>query len=366
MEIKIYLFFQILVMLNTPKRLSLLGSLLLLCNVQSYGYSFAIITEPLFGFLLILSLYLLVKYTKNDKQTWVFLVFSLSLQYAMFVRPILLYFNMLICFSLLFAFIIKKVKFKCFILFTLCFTLAFGGWSYRNYLHSGIFIFSTIQNNNKQRYYAPIITAGSNYMKNHDVTGFIEGATDYHNAMFLNEYPEAGNGSLNEVQISILRGKYGSQFIKTHFKEYISVNFTGFYKMMFTSFQTALLFKYTTLSAKVILAKIIQIFYMFYIIIVYIIYLIGLVIRIKNRNIIQICIFLLCGYLAVPGAIFATVRFRDPFFPFLLLSAVSNSDIIIKWLSQKLRIPVLQRIEKYLLHESDSDTGSLKYDAKQT
>jgi hypothetical protein len=210
-----------------------------------------------------------------------------------------------------------------------------------------------------QKYYAPIITAGSDYVKNHDVNEFIEGATDYHDEFFLREYPEVKDDNLNEAQIAILQGKYGAKFIKSHFSEYIMVNIIGFYKMMFTSFQTALLFKSTTLSSKIILTRIVQFLYLFYILIIYVVYLIGLGIGFKKRNIIQIIIFLICGYLAVPGAIFGTVRFRDPFFPLLLLSAVSNSGIIIQWLSNRLHIPVLQRIEKYLLTESKINSNDL-------
>jgi 4-amino-4-deoxy-L-arabinose transferase-like glycosyltransferase len=357
MVIKVYLFYSILIILHTPKKLSFLGSLLLLCNVQSYGYSFAIITEPLFGFLLVLSLYFLIYYIYKKKDSWIYLLFSISLNYALLVRPILMYFNMLVCLAMLIAFIIKKIQLKCFILFTLCFAIFFGGWSYRNYLHSGVFIFSTLPKNNTQIYYAPIITAGSEYMKTHDVQSFIEGATDYHEEMFLQEYPEVKDGNLNEAQIAVLRGKYGSQFIRNHFSEYIMVNITGFIKMMFTSFQTPLLFKSTTLSAKAMLIKIVQLIYLVYIIIIYVVYLIGLGIVFKKRDFLQIGIFLLCSYLAIPGAIFATVRFRDPFLPLLLLSAISNSGVIIQWLSQKLRIPALYRIEKYLLHETETSSN---------
>ena len=351
MIIKLYLYYRILLMLSTPKRLSLLGSLLLLFNVQSYGYSFAIMTEPLFGFFLMLSLYFLISFLKNGKNLLIFFLFSLSLNYSLFIRPILMYFNMFVCITLLVFSILKKTQLKYFALFTSCFLIIFGGWSYRNYLHSGVFIFSTVQKSNMQIYYAPIITAGSEYMKIHDVQGFIEDATDYHEEMFLQEYPEVKGGNLNYAQIAILQGKYGSQFIMNNLSEYMKVNLTGFFKMMFTPFQTNLLFRSTTLSTKSMLVKGVQLIYFVYIIIIYVVYLVGLVIGIKKRDCIQICIFLLCGYLAIPGAIFATVRFRDPFFSLLILSAVSNSGIILQWLSQKSRLPVLKTVEDYLLNE---------------
>jgi hypothetical protein len=358
MVIKLYLFYRILIMLYTPKKLSLLGSLLSLCSIQSYGYSFAIMTEPLFGFFLILALYFFVKYFKSDKNSWIFIAFSLSLNYALFIRPILMYFNMLVCLILLIGFIIKKIQFKCFAIFTLCFAVVFGGWSYRNYFHSGVFIFSTVQKSNMLGSYAPIITAGSEYMKSHDVWGFIEGATDYHREIFLQQYPEVKEGNLNGAQISILQGKYGSQVIKNNFLEYIKVNIIGFYKMMLSpgfGGGSALSIVQRPMMQPIIQGLILL--SLVYVVIIYLLYLIGLITVFKNHDFLQIGIFFLCGYLAIPGAIFAIGRFRDPFFPLLLLSAVSNSGIIIQWLSQKLRLPVLQRIEKYLLHETETDSN---------
>jgi hypothetical protein len=353
--VSVYLFYSILIMQNVPKRLSLFGTVLLLCYFSKLVFIFIIYTEVLFGFLLLLSLYFLVYYIKNDKNTWGFLVFSLSLNYALLVRPILMYFNMLVCLALLIAFILKKIQLKCFVLFTLCFTVIFGGWSYRNYLHSGIFVFSTISKSNTQEYYAPIITARIKNIKEPNIGGFIEGATDYHEEMFLQEYPEVKGGNLNDVQIAILQGKYGSQFIKNNFSEYIKANTTGFFRMMlhpgFGGGRSQFIIQRSIIKYMNIGLSLLS---LAYIVIVYLIYLAGLVTVFKKRDFLQIGIFLLCGYLAIPGAIFANIRFRDPFFPLLLLSAVSNSGVIIQWLSQKLRIPFLQRMEKFLLDETEA------------
>ena len=354
--INAYIFYRILIMLNIPKRLTLFGTILVLCYLHTLANTFSITTETLFGFFLLLSLNFLVYYIYKKKNTWIFFLFSISLNYALLVRPILMYFNMLVCISLLIGFIVKRMQSICFVLFTLCFLIVFIGWSYRNYIHSGIFVFSTIQQSNKQRYYAPIITARIKGIKNVNIGGFIEGATDYHNEMFFQEYPEVKNGNLNVAQIAVLQNKYGSQFIKNNLSEYIIVNINGFWEMMLTpGFQgprTKSIIQQWSLFGYLIMGQ----FWLslVYIVIIYLIYLIGLMAAFKKRDVIQISIFFLCGYLAIPGAIFASPRFRDPFFPLLLLSAISNSGIIIHWLSQKLRVPVLEHIEKYLLHESEA------------
>ena len=348
MMIKVFLFYRILILLDTPKRISLMGSILFLFYIHSYRYSFEILTEPLFGFFLMLSLYFLVSFFRSSKSLLVFFLFSLSLNYALFIRPVLMYFNMLICFVLLIAFIVKKIQFKYFAIFTLWFVVLFGGWSYRNYLHSGVFIFSTLPKAMLQQYEVPIITE---YVKSNDVTSLIMSATNFHEEMFLQEYPEVKDGNLNAAQIAILQGKYGSQFIRDNFSEYIKVNIIGFLKIMFSPFGTEYFLSSSTLSTKTMFVKVVQCLYFVYIIIIYVIYLIGLGIGLKKRDILQISIFLLSCYFVLPSAIYGSVRYRDQFFFLLLLCAISNSGIIIHWLSQKLRIPVLQRIENYLLHE---------------
>ena len=342
--INVYLFYRILIMLSVPKRLSLLGTILSLCYLSAVSQIFTIQSETLFGFFLLLSLYFFVCFIKN-KNLWVFFGFCLSLNYALFVRTILLYFNILVCFALLVAFIFKKMQLKYFVLFILCFIIVFGGWSYRNYVHSGVFVFSTAQQDNKQRYYAPFITARIKGIP------LYEGATEYHREMFMREYSEVESGNLNEAQIAVLRGKYGSQFIRNNLSEYIMVNINGFLNEMlavgFDPNRTRQEYKRGRLLF--LLESNLYWLSQVYIYIVYSLCLISLCIAFKKRDTIQISIFLLCGYLSVPGAIFGDPRYRDPFFPLLLLGAISNSGIIIHWLSAKLHIPILQRIENYLL-----------------
>jgi 4-amino-4-deoxy-L-arabinose transferase-like glycosyltransferase len=346
---KVYLSFRILVLLHTPKKLALVGALLLLFNIQSYGYSFSILTEPLFGFFLVLSLYFLIKYLYYGKNHWNFFAFAIACNYALLIRPILMYFNMLTVLALLIFFVLKKITFRCFALFLLCFAFTFCGWSYRNYKHSSVFIFSTIQNSNMQRYYAPIITASIKHIKTNR-GGYTEGATDYHEELFLREYPEAKDHGLNEAQVDVLRGKYGTAFIKAHFKEYLWVNLTGLVNMVFAPFQTNLLFKATTLSSKLIFVRVVQGLHAIYIWLIYALFIAGLIWGKKYRGV-HISIFLLSGYLAAAAAIFATNRFRDPFFPLLVLSAFSNSGAILQIINDRCKIPALNKMGNYLLED---------------
>jgi 4-amino-4-deoxy-L-arabinose transferase-like glycosyltransferase len=206
MTLKVYLFYRTLLLAGTPPRLALLGTTFLLINVPSYGYSFSVISEPLFGFLLLLSLYLLVKYLYCGRRYIFFLAFSLTINYALLTRPILLYFNLLLCVALLVLAVMKKVPRKCFAAFFVCWAVMFVGWSLRNYAHSSVFIFTTINNNDVARLQTPVVIAymeGKPYIA---YPGYAEGISEANEENLLLTYPELGGNDLNEAQ----KASYGA------------------------------------------------------------------------------------------------------------------------------------------------------------
>jgi 4-amino-4-deoxy-L-arabinose transferase-like glycosyltransferase len=349
MAFKIYIFYKILIITNTPKRLSCLGSALMLVNPQAYGYSFSIITESLFGFSLILSLYFLVKYIYCKHRTLWFFLFSLSLNYALLVRPILLYFNILLCVALFLFLIIRKITLKCFAAFFLCFACLFGGWSFRNYVHSSVFIFTTINNNDVARLQTPVLIAYMNNMPYVAYPGYAEGISEDNEENLLREYPKLGGNDLNEAQKSLLRGKYGFDFIKNHFGDFVALNLKGFIGEMFSSFGTDLLNKSTGMSKIKNVMIFVQICFCVFLYIIYLLFFAGFIINIRNNKILNIGVFLICAYLSIPGAIYATTRFRDPFLPLILLSAIFNSPAIIGIIRSKLKNCSLKRFCTFLL-----------------
>jgi len=354
MTLRIYLFHHILLILATPRRLALLGTAFVLIDVQSYGYSFSILTQPLFGLFTIFALFFLVKYLYQGKNNVFFLLFSLSLNYALLIRPVLMYFNMLLCIALLIFTIFRKITVQCLAMFILSFILLFGGWSYRNYVHSSVFIFSTINNENMLLYYSPIITAHMKNMQFNPRSNNIEGATDYHAEKFLEEYPEAKGDTLNEPQKSILHRRYGLDFIKNHFSAYLFLNLKGLMTMMFIPFQTGVLQRSSSLSGRFLIIRLVQSCLFVYLCLVYLVYIAGLIKNSKSRKAVHISIFLISGYFAAASAIFAAPVYRDQFFMLILLSAVNNSGTLIRSLCEKTRIPSIKRVGEYLL-ESNTD-----------
>jgi hypothetical protein len=304
-------------MSGTPKYIALAGSAFLLLNTAQYEYTFRILTEFLFGFFLLLAVYFLIKYLQN-KKTLYFFLFSFAINYALFIRPILLYFNLLTIAVILICLILKKIRFTCFCFFLAFFIAFFCGWSYRNYLHSSVFIYSTIQNHNVKDYYCRMITA--------DIEGITESeALAYHNEMFRREYPEALDGSLNEAQVSVLEGKYGVAYLMAHFPRYVKLNITGFFKMMLRPGVRNYLMNMFHNDGIVWLLSALTVLYL---VIVYILYIFGLLVNRKRIDVPQLYIFLLCGYLAAASAVLGISRLRSPFFPLLVLGAAVNFEAL--------------------------------------
>jgi hypothetical protein len=297
---------------------------LLLINVPSYTYSFSVQTETLFGFLLLLALYWLVKYLYHGRNLLYFAGFSLALNYALLTRPVLLYFNLLLCAALFVFLILRKISGKCFMSFFLCWVLMFGGWSLRNYVHSSVFLFTTINNNDVTTLQAPVIQATVDGIDVPDPQQAPKEVADAIRESLLREYPELNGSDLNEAQKSLLRGKYGYGLIKEHFGIFVLLNLKGFVAEMFTSFRLTFLYQSTGMSKISALIRLVQIGFCAFLYITYLLFFAGFAIDIRRNTAVHIGILLISAYLSIPGAIYATPRFRDPFFPLLLLSAVSR------------------------------------------
>jgi 4-amino-4-deoxy-L-arabinose transferase-like glycosyltransferase len=319
--IGIYLFYRTLILTGTPAKTAVLGTTLLLINSATYEYTFRILTESLFGFCLMLSVYFLARFCYKEKHFLSFVLFAVALNYALLIRPILIYFNMFLSLCILVLFILRKIKFRYFAVFAVFFISVFFGWSYRNYRHSSVFFYSTIQNYNLKNYNSTLLTADIENISE-------EEARSYHDEQFRIEYPDKMTAGLNNAEFSLLEGKYGSAYIKTHFAEYIKLNIKGLFKMMLRPGVRNYL---DSLTSNTVVSQLLFLSIVGYLFLTYFFYIFGLVINRNQINIVQIFIFFLCGYLAAASAALGISRLRAPFFPLLLLSAVSCFPAVKDW-----------------------------------
>jgi len=319
----VFLIYKTLSLLTKRANAALVGAAVFLFDIGSYRYASTILTETLFKFSLICSLYFLVRYFVSDGRFRCFLAFAVFINYALLIRPILIYFSVFLAVALIVLFIVKRARFKTVAAYLLCFAVVFAGWSYRNYRHSSVFIYSTIQNNNLMFYDSRVLTEKTERISEED-------AFVYHESMFDLEYPDAKNSGLNEAQLSILRGKYGSRYLKEHSSQYLRQYVMGLFKLMISPHRDIVM---KVFPNSMFAVYSVCLLYMVLLAAVWVLYLGGFALSYKKIDMPQLFIFLLCGYLTVTGASGGYFRFRDPIFPLILIGAVCNGKAIIKRVS---------------------------------
>jgi hypothetical protein len=184
-----------------------------------------IVTEALFGFFVALFSYFFIKYLCGSKTAVNLILLCFSLNYALFIRPVLFYFCLLAAVAFFAAWILKKIPLLHFFVFLACFLAAAGGWSYRNYRHSGVFVYATSTSDTMAVWHAAAVTSRFEKMTEHE-------AVDYHRLQFREEFPIAKTNELNETQASRLRKQYSLAHMKSHFWQYAVTALTGLIKVL--------------------------------------------------------------------------------------------------------------------------------------
>jgi hypothetical protein len=319
----VFLVYKTLLRLNIPVNLALAGAAVFLFDIGSYRYASSILSETLFKVSLICSLYFFVGYFVSGKKFGYFIAFAVFINCALLIRPILIYFNILLAAAAVVLFVLKRERLRTSAAFLLCFALVFAGWSYRNYRHSSVFIYSTIQNNNRMYWDSRVLTERTERISEED-------AFAYHESRFDEEYPDAKSSGLNEAQLSVLRAEYGSRYLKSHFSLYLRQYAAGVFKLMISPHKDIVMnvFPNSRFAAYSVCT-----IYMALLAALWVLYIGGFALSYKRIDMPRLFVFLLCGYLTAAGAVGGYSRFRDPVFPLLLIGAVCGAKTIIERMS---------------------------------
>jgi len=173
----------------------------------------------------------------------------------------------------------------------------------------------------------PLVEAHINDVPSENIVapkGYVRGVSEANHEKLLREYPELEGDDLNAAQKSVLRGKYGFGYIKNHFSGFIMASLCGLMDEMFIPFGVYHLYKGTVMSKFDIAVKFVQACLLIFLCVTYLVFLAGFFISPRQNTAVHIAILLTAAYLALPGAIYGGARFRDLFFPLLLLSAVNR------------------------------------------
>lgn len=304
--LSIYLCYRICRLLRLRESMALLCTGAYLLNLSTYIYQSYVVSDLFFYDMLTIALFFLVKYIK-EKRISSFIGFTVLLNFALWVRPITIYFNLLVAAVLIVLLLFKKLPLKEVLCYMVCFALMIGGWCARNYRVSGVFEYSSIRNLNLMYYDASGLRG--------EIDGIsFEKAQELFEQEFNTEYGDAVDG-LSEAQVRQLYGKIGSRYIKAHFGRYLIKNVRGLFLEFFGPNSS---FLKTTIPNRGLRLAVTAL-YEIYLAAVYVLYAIGFLKNIRRLSLTDWFIFLLSGYLAAASASLGYARFRVAWFGLIVL-----------------------------------------------
>ncbi|MDR2152824.1 MAG: hypothetical protein LBO72_08385 [Helicobacteraceae bacterium] len=292
----------------------MLGVFLIVASLTSFELQFAILTETFFGFLIVLSFYFLLRFIKLGGHFYDFAIYAALFNYALFVRPILVYFAAFLCVAFLVAALLKKIKFSAFFTFFIMFALCYGGWITRNYIQTDVAKYST--NAAGDQYFAWILEYDS--LADKDPRAAVRD-------IFNEKYPSETIAHLNPSQKAALLGEVAKDYIKQRPIDYIGQCFMGLFRELFGP---------TEVAGRQIgfsLTRSIGVFgfiYIFYLCGIYALYLAGIAAQKFKLDIAQVYIFILSAYLLVASAPPGHSRYRDPWWQLIVIGAIALAPIV--------------------------------------
>lgn len=304
-----YAVYRTCLLMNLKIKTALICSAFYACELGIYIYSSLVLTDAFFMHMVVFAVYFLTKYVVN-KRTFDFVAFVVLLNYALMVRPILIYFNTLVCVMLIVFFIMKKLSLKKVFLAVSILIFVLGGWSLRNYYKTGVFQYSVVQNYNSFRYDGAILR------------GQVEGITlkearEAFEKDFDREYPAEKLEGMKEAEIYTLKGRMARDYKKENFGAYIIMNVKGLFKVLFGPNKSFIANILPSRMGTLIIIGLYEVF----LFIIYGMYLLGWITNFKKAKLTDWFILMYSGYCAVASSNVGYARFRVAFIGLIILGA---------------------------------------------
>ena len=310
---------------NKNKIYGLLAVLFYILDLVFYEKAAKILTDVPFSFLITLSAFLFIKYYYSRVKLYAALSI-LAINYALWVRPALLYFNMLLAVIIIFALIFKKINFKLGVLYLCVYLAMFGGWCIRNaHYHHVTFetMYMPLRLKDSFDFYAPITYQIVNKIPNSTENDLK--VKKIFNKMLYDKYPNFDELEIHEQYAA--KGDIGRGYIKQHIGAYILLNFKGLLTEMIAPGLTFINeFKINNLFKRAI-----SFFAAGMLAILNLIYAISFIFNIKKLKFINIAIFLLTAYLMASTAVLGYSRFRLAFYAIETVGALSSLALFKKF-----------------------------------
>lgn len=303
----LYLVYRICILMRVKEKYAIACTALFLVDLSLYIYSATAISDAYFYFMLVISTYFLAKYLSAKKFVY-FVLFEVMLNYALAVRPILMYYNGLVCLFILALCIFKKAGFKHLAVSVLLFALVFCGWSYRNYCANGVFEMSSVRNHNLTHFDGAVLRS--------EIEGItISEAREEFDEEFASLYSEKELEGLSQPQVRKLRAEVGNRYIKEHFADYLMQNVKGLFNEMFGTNR-----EFLEGALKIpALVRAVEVLYLCYLCLIYGAYVLSWLFNFKKAGCADLFILTVSGYCAAASASLGYARFRVAFFGLILL-----------------------------------------------
>ena len=304
-----YMIYYVVDKLVKNKSLAVIAPIFYISDLAMYQNGLSILTDTMFPFLLVLSLLLLVKYLDNKKESYLYLSF-LTVNYALAVRPQIMYLSIILNVLLLILVATKKIPLRFFIVYFTLFSIIFFGWSYRNYLCFNKFTYTPIRSRDYFLYYAPYT-----YQQIQKVD--YSTAQKYFFDILYKQHPNVDSMFIMD-QVDAMSA-IGIDYVKKHLFEFIIVNFKGlFLEMIGPNLSTIDNFNFSK-----IIKGIIAIYCSGMLLLSYLIYAFSFLKTLYKQKRIDWFILLCVMYLMASTAVVGYSRYRLAFYPLCLIGTFS-------------------------------------------
>lgn len=274
-------------------------------DLAVYFSALSIMTDVFFSFLLLASVTCFIKWMYEKKLCY-FLYAIIIVNYALLVRPQLMYLSILFVFVLFAGSSIKRIPWKATFFYLCCFSIVFGGWSMRNYKEYGKFTYTTIRDVNIFAFDAMLT-----YSMKEGVSE--EEASIAMNNKLYQAYPEID--SMKYMEQLNAKKEVGNTYLKENFGYYILVNLKGLATEMVAPGMTGI----SKLNLPEAVKKVIAILHGGLLLVSYFIYGFYFLKNFCKLKVIDWMIFVIAAYLMASSASVGYSRFRLSFYPFVLL-----------------------------------------------
>jgi len=305
--ILISVFLFVLVSKHTQRSFGLYAVLFYISDLVVYGLTVSVLTDLPFSFLFILGIFLIDKYISDKRELWLILCAVIFIA-DMLLRPTSMYLNMVFIVIGIVLSVMKRLPWKPVILFTLLFTVVFGGWSYRNYTHYGVFSYTSIRSESVYMWYAPLL-----YQAEEDASE--EEAKEYFETKLIEAYPHFYESD-RTTQIKAYE-EVGSAYVDEHKPGYLMMNVYGLFREMFAPGVSRL----ESMGLKGPGLLLVELFVSGMLTLLYLIYAVGFFANIKRLRWYDWSVLLTSMYFMASTAVLGYSRYRLAFYPLCILGA---------------------------------------------